>query len=59
MDSHLAQEVIANRKNGKTRKKVKNTTSLFDLDTPRDRASTFEPQLISTICSSLLNIPSG
>jgi putative transposase len=46
LDSHLAQEVIANRKNGKTGKTVKSTAGPFELDTPRDRAGTFEPQLI-------------
>jgi len=46
LDSHLAEEVAPNRKNGKTRKTVKSTAGPFELDTPRDRAGTFEPQLV-------------
>jgi transposase-like protein len=46
LDSHLAQDVAPNRKNGKTKKTVKSTAGPFDLETPRDRAGTFEPQLI-------------
>jgi putative transposase len=46
LDSHLAQDVVPNRKNGKTKKTVKSTAGPFDLETPRDRAGNFEPQLI-------------
>jgi transposase-like protein len=46
LDSHLAQDVLPNRKNGKTKKTVKSTAGPFVLDTPRDRAGNFEPQLI-------------
>tara|TARA_R110002073_G_scaffold14846_1_gene59788 strand:+ start:56 stop:1258 length:1203 start_codon:yes stop_codon:yes gene_type:complete len=46
LDSHLADDVAPNRKNGKTSKTVKSTAGPFELDTPRDRAGTFEPQLI-------------
>ena len=46
IDSHLAQEVAPNRKNGKSRKTMKSTTGEFELETPRDRAGTFEPQLV-------------
>ena len=46
LDSHLAEEVVPNRKNGKTSKTVKSTAGPFELDTPRDRAGTFEPQLV-------------
>jgi len=46
LDSHLAQDVVPNRKNGKTKKTVKSTAGPFELDTPRDRAGNFEPQLI-------------
>ena len=46
LDSHLAEDVVPNRKNGKTSKTVKSTTGPFELDTPRDRAGTFEPQLV-------------
>jgi len=46
LDSHLAEEVRANRRNGKSRKTVKSTSGKFELETPRDRAGTFEPQLV-------------
>jgi putative transposase len=46
LDSHLAEELAENRKNGKTRKTVKSTSGNFELETPRDRAGTFEPQLV-------------
>lgn len=46
LDSHLAQEVIANRRNGKSKKTIKTLSGKFDLNTPRDRAGTFSPQLI-------------
>ena len=46
LDSHLAQEVINNRRNGKGKKTVKSTNGSFELKTPRDRASTFEPRII-------------
>ena len=46
IDSHLAQEVSSNRKNGKSRKTMKSSSGEFELETPRDRAGTFEPQLV-------------
>lgn len=46
LDAHPADDVPPNRKNDKTRKTVKSIAGLFELDTPRDRAGTFEPQLI-------------
>jgi transposase-like protein len=41
IDTHLAQEVAPNRKNGKSRKTMKSTSGEFELETPRDRAGTF------------------
>lgn len=49
VESHIAQDVLAgnrNRKNGTTSKTIKTEGGSFILDTPRDRAGTFEPQLI-------------
>lgn len=46
LDSHLAQDIEANRKNGSSKKTVKNPTGVFELATPRDRNGTFEPQLV-------------
>ena len=46
LDSHLAREITANRKNGKSRKIIKSLNGSFELKTPRDRSGTFEPQFI-------------
>lgn len=46
LDSHLAEEIVPNRKNGKTGKTLKTSVGNVDLDTPRDRAGTFEPQIV-------------
>ena len=46
LDSHLADDVVPNRKNGKSRKTIKTSEGRINLDTPRDRAGRFEPQLI-------------
>jgi len=46
LESHLAEDVTGNRRNGKSRKKVKSTSGQFELETPRDRAGTFEPKLV-------------
>lgn len=45
-EQHLAEEASPNRKNGYTSKTIKTTSGSFELDTPRDRAGTFEPQFI-------------
>ena len=46
LDSHLADDVLPNRKNGKSSKTMKTSSGKIDLETPRDRAGTFEPQII-------------
>jgi transposase-like protein len=46
LDSHLGQEVSANRRNGKTRKTIKSLNGNFELETPRDRDSTFSPKIV-------------
>jgi transposase-like protein len=46
LEAHLETEEQPNRKNGSTRKTMKSTSGNFELDTPRDRSGTFEPQLI-------------
>ena len=48
MEGHLDEEERAtgNRKNGKTSKKLKTADGTIDLETPRDRAATFEPQFV-------------
>ena len=35
-----------NRRNGKTSKIVKSESGTFELETPRDRSSTFEPEIV-------------
>jgi transposase-like protein len=46
LESHIDQEDVPNRKNGSTAKTVKSPVGSFELQTPRDRAGTFEPQLV-------------
>ncbi|MBL4821259.1 MAG: IS256 family transposase [Gammaproteobacteria bacterium] len=46
LENHLAYDVLPNRKNGKSRKRLKTSEGRIDLDTPRDRAGSFEPQII-------------
>ena len=46
LDEHLADAGTSNRRNGSTSKTVKTGSGSFELKTPRDRAGTFEPQLV-------------
>ncbi len=46
IDSHLAQDVEKNRRNGYTLKTMKSEFGNFELDTPRDRNGSFEPQVV-------------
>lgn len=48
MEGHLDEEErsTGNRRNGKSTKTVKSTSGEFELDTPRDRAGSFDPQLV-------------
>lgn len=48
LDAHLESEPEQdnNRKNGKTSKTVRSDYGSFELETPRDRNSTFEPELV-------------
>lgn len=55
LDSHLGHEQLPNRKNGSTSKTIKSTTGNFELNTPRDRAGTFEPQLVKKHQTHLTN----
>lgn len=45
-EAHLARDEAGNRKNGYTSKTMKTACGSFDLETPRDRTGTFEPQLV-------------
>ena len=46
LDEHLVHDSEPNRKNGSTRKTMKSAVGSFDLNTPRDRAGSFEPQVV-------------
>ena len=46
LEQHLAQDEKPNRKNGTSRKTIKSTTGSFDLEAPRDRAGTYDPQIV-------------
>jgi len=46
LEQHLADEQEPNRKNGSSTKTIKSSVGNFELDTPRDRAGSFEPQLV-------------
>jgi len=47
MDHHLAGEEPDNRRNGYGRKTVVTDTGLIELEVPRDRQASFDPQLIA------------
>ena len=49
LEAHLSEnalEIRGNRRNGFNSKNVKSSFGSFELDTPRDRQSSFEPQLV-------------
>jgi len=46
IESHLAQDLSRNRKNGTTSKTMKSDVGNFRLDVPRDRDGSFEPQIV-------------
>lgn len=50
IESHIADDVLSgsrNRRNGVNKKTIKGTSDgSFELETPRDRSGTFEPQLV-------------
>ena len=48
MQGHLdqSQRAIGNKPNGKGKKTIKSGLGTFDIDTPQDRQSSFEPELV-------------
>ena len=46
LDAQLSEDTAPNRRNGKGRKTVKTELGQVDIDTPRDRAGRFSPQLV-------------
>lgn len=55
IDSHLAQELSVNRRNGKSKKTIKSLNGNFELSTPRDRRGTFSPQLVKKHQTTISN----
>ena len=41
----IVNDVVPNRRNGRSRKTMKSSSGEFELQTPRDRTGTFEPQV--------------
>ena len=46
LESHLGKETTPNRRNGKSKKTIQSMDGNFELETPRDRAGSFSPQLV-------------
>ncbi len=46
LGQYLASDTTSNRKNGSSCKTVKTSSGQFELETPRDRNGTFEPQTV-------------
>ena len=46
LDDPLASDIMPNRRNGSTSKTMKSPVGEFELNTPRDRAGTFAPQIV-------------
>lgn len=46
LEDHLAGDDQPNRKNGSTSKAMKTPAGEFELNTPRDRAGSFEPHIV-------------
>ena len=48
IDIHMdkSERLSGNRKNGKSTKRVKSASGEFELQTPRDRSGTYEPQMV-------------
>ena len=46
LEQHLESDPEPNRKNGTSKRTVKSSVGQFELETPRDRSGTFEPQLV-------------
>jgi len=46
LDVHIEDSEEPNRKNGKGRKQLKTSLGSVEIETPRDRAGTFEPEIV-------------
>jgi putative transposase len=48
LDEHIATHTTPNRRNDSSAKTMKSPAGEFELRTPRDRAGTFEPQIVKS-----------
>lgn len=55
IEEHLANQTGKNRKNGKGSKKVRTSQGMVTVNTPRDRASTFNPKILPKRTKNLPN----
>jgi len=46
LETHLSKDLEINRKNGTSSKTMKSANGTFELETPRDRNGSFEPELV-------------
>lgn len=53
LDSHLAEDLHVHRKNGKSSKRLKTSQGEIRVRTPRERAGTFDPQIVKKRQSSV------
>lgn len=47
LEAHIEEQEAPNRKNGKGRKQVKTPIGNIEIETPRDRNGTFEPEILA------------
>ena len=59
LDDPLASDIMPNRRNGSTSKTMKSPVGEFELNTPRDRAGTFAPQIVKKHQTHLTDELSG
>ena len=65
IDAHLSEcheENTPNRRNGKMSKTIKSETGAFELETPRDRLGSFEPEIVKkrqTVLNESLDNPNN
>jgi putative transposase len=53
LDAHLKEEVPGNRRNGKMGKRLKTAYGTVEINTPRDRDSTFQPETLPKRATTL------
>jgi putative transposase len=53
LEGHIDESEVSNRKNGRTTKQVKTSFGKIDIETPRDRNSSFQPQILPKRATTL------